>query len=130
MDRLAIEKASVEETLADSEDSKTAMSNEIHELGTKNDHLEQALKDASDSLEAAEDDRATASRNVEKLTSENARLKNILDQISSFSASIRPTDAGDTDSALQRANANNETDSSASSTGVLTPASSTSTTPR
>ena len=130
MDRLAIEKASVEETLAESEDSKSAMSNEIHELGTKNDHLEQALKNASDSLEAAEDDRATASSDVEKLTSENARLQNVLDQISSFSASIRPSDTDDTGSPLQTANANDEADSAASSTGVLTPASSTSTTPR
>lgn len=128
--RLTVEKASVEETLAEAEDSKTAMSNEIHELGTKNDRLEQELKDASDSLEVAEDDRATLSRNVEKLTSENAGLKNFLRQISSFSASIRPIDTGDTDSALQTANANDETDSASSSTGMLTPASSTSTTPR
>lgn len=57
-EQLAVEKASAEESLAESEDSKAAMSNEIHELVTKNDRLEQELKDASDSLEEAEDDRA------------------------------------------------------------------------
>lgn len=135
-DRLSVEKASAEESLAESEDSKRAMCNEIHELGTENDRLEQELKDASDSLEEAEDDRATLSRNVKKLTSEKARLEkelagaqDILLQISSFSSSIRPV-ATDVASLETNTNANVDTDSETPSTGVLTPSSSTPTTPR
>ena len=186
--RLAVEKASAEESLAESEDSKLAISNEIHELGTTNDRLEQELKDANDSLEEAEDDRAALSRSVEKLTSKNDRLEqelkdalekaekvanlsskndrleqelkdafeeaendratlgrnvekltsekaglrkelagaqDILRQISTFSASIRPIA---TDDISQMSNADADTDT-ASSTGVLTPPSSTQTTP-
>ena len=129
-DRLVVEKASAEESLAESEDSKSAMSNELLELLTKNDRLEQELKDASDSLEEAEDDRATLSRSVEKLTSEKFRLEkelaaaqDILRQISSFSCSIQPMA---TDSTLQETNANDDadTDTSTNSTGMLTPTSS------
>ena len=106
------------------------MSNELLELLTKNDCLEQELKDASDSLEEAEDDRASLSRSVEKLTSEKVRLdkelaaaQDILRQISSFSFSIQPMA---TESALQETNANDDadTDTSTSSTGMLTPTSS------
>ena len=73
--RLAVEKAGAEESLAESQDSKIAMSNEIHGLGVENDRLEQELKDARDSLEEAEDDRAALSRNVEKLTFEKTYLE-------------------------------------------------------
>lgn len=134
--RLTVEKASAEEVHAKSEESKVAMCNEIHEFGTKNDRLEQELKDACDSLEETEDDRATLSRNVKKLTSDNAALQqelagaqDILRQISSFSSSIRPIAAG---SVSQQANTNAyaDTDSTISSAGVLTPSSGGPTTPR
>lgn len=136
-DRLAVEQARVMESLAELEDSKTAMSNEIHRLGTENDRLEQELKDASDSLEEAEDDRAMLSRNAEKLTSEQARLKkelsdaqDILHRISFFSSSIRPiANYTPSQEANTDANANADTDTTTSSTGVLTPPSSTPTTP-
>lgn len=136
-DRLAVEKASAEESLAESEDSKIAMSNEIHELSAKNYRLEQALKDANDSLKEAEDDRGvTLSRNVEKLESDKAGLEKelagaqgILHQISSFSSKQRPT-ATDFASQKTNANANVGTDTATHSTGVLTPPSSTQTTPR
>ncbi|KAF6219524.1 hypothetical protein HO133_003993 [Letharia lupina] len=136
-DRLAVEQARVMESLAELEDSKIAMSNEIHRLGTENDRLEQELKDASDSLEEAEDDRAMLSRNAEKLTSEQARLEkelsdaqDILHRISFFSSSIRPiANYTTSQEANTDANANADTDTATSSTGVLTPPSSTPTTP-
>lgn len=124
--KLAVEAANVEEALAKSEESKTVMSSEIHELGTKIARLEQELKDSSDSLEEAEDDKAALSRNLGKLESNLARL-HYHDQISSLSASIRQVN---TDAVLQSFNADDETDTAASSTGILTPASSTPTTPR
>lgn len=137
-EQLAVEKASAEESLAESEDSKAAMSNEIDQLGTKNDRLEQELKDASDSLEEAEDDRATLLRNVDKLTSERARLEGaltdaqeILRRISSFSSSIRPTAiVPSSQGSNANVNVNADTETETWSVGVLTPASSTQTTPR
>lgn len=121
--RLAADKAIAEEVLATSEDS---MSSEIRELSTNIDRLEQKLKDSSDSLEEAEDDRATLSRNVEKLTSENTDLRNFLDRIGSFSASIQRVNTG---AALQSVNVDDEEDTAASSMGMLTPTSSTQTMP-
>lgn len=138
-EQLAVEKSSAEESLAESEDSKAAMSNEIYELVLKNDRLEQELKDASDSLEEAEDDRATLFRNVGNLTNERARLEgaltdaqDILHRISSFSSSIRPTatePSSRVSNAHVDANANADTETETSSVGVLTPASSGQTTP-
>ena len=138
-EQLAVEKSSAEESLAESEDSRAAMSHEINELVFQNDRLQQELKDASDSLQEAEDDRATLSRNVGKLTSERARLEgaltdaqDILHRISSFSSSIRPTatEPSSRDSnAYADANADTETETW-SSVGMPTPASSGQTTPQ
>ena len=143
-EQLAVETSSAEKSLAESEASKAAMVNEIHELVTKNDRLEQELKDASDKFEEAEDDRATLFRNVDKLTSERARLEGalidaqeILHRISSFSSSIRqtgtePSSGGSNAKANANANANadTETETETESVGVLTPTSSAHTTPR
>ncbi|KAL9070741.1 MAG: hypothetical protein Q9161_004675 [Pseudevernia consocians] len=124
-DRLV--KASAEESLADSNDGKIAMSNEIYELGTKNDRFGQELNDTSDCLEEAEDNRVMLSRNVEKLVSEKASLEkelaaaeDILRQIGSFSSSIRPM-ATESTSQEAKANADADTDTASCSTGILTP---------
>ena len=124
-DRLV--KASAEESLAESNDGKIAMSNEILELGTKKNRFGQELNDTSDCLEEAEDNRVMLSRNVEKLVSEKASLEkelaaaeDILRQIGSFSSSIGPM-ATESTSQEANANADADTDTATCLTGILTP---------
>lgn len=134
--KISAEKARADEALAKSQEDKLAMANEVRELCMETNRLDQELRHATNSLEEVEDKRAALSREVEDLTTEQARLKNeltdaqdILRQIGSLSSSTQSMASNP----LWRganANADSDTDSTTCSQGILTPPSSTRTTPR